>query len=215
MLVSHASRAYHANMMEHDEILRLYGPWKPNTPADAALLLDGYPGRWWIAGGWVIEAFTGVSRIHGDVDIGIPRADVALLCSFLHQKIDVWAAGGSLTPITADSSDLPEDCENLWLRASGADPWEYDVLLENTDLSTWICKRDATITRPFVDVLWQQDGVAFLRPEVQLLLKAKRAHPKDTSDFDTCLPALDQGSRLWLVDALRQVYPDHSWLRRI
>ncbi|MCO5224736.1 MAG: hypothetical protein M9953_05315 [Thermomicrobiales bacterium] len=202
-------------MLSHDEITRLYGPWKHNTPADAALLLMDYPGQWWIAGGWAIEAFTGISRVHDDLDIGIPRTDVPLLCSFLHQKMDVWAATGSLTPMTEVGPELPEDCDNLWLRPSGAEPWEYDVLLDDADTVTWTCKRDPSITRPLADVLWQQDGVTFLRPEVQLLLKAKRARPKDTLDFEACLPALDGESMSWLADALRQVHPDHPWLHKL
>jgi hypothetical protein len=41
---------------------RLYGPWKVSTPGDARRVLEGYDGVWWIAGGWAIEAFTGVRR---------------------------------------------------------------------------------------------------------------------------------------------------------
>jgi hypothetical protein len=46
-------------MLDHEEVIRLYGPWGDRTPPDAAKLLRDYPGRWWIAGGWAIDAFVG------------------------------------------------------------------------------------------------------------------------------------------------------------
>jgi hypothetical protein len=30
---------------------RLYGPWDPMTPHEAAQLLDGWDAPWWVAGG--------------------------------------------------------------------------------------------------------------------------------------------------------------------
>jgi hypothetical protein len=56
-------------VLTHDDVVRLYGPWCHRTPHDAARLLDGNPGRWWVAGGWAVEAFTGAPRDHGDVDV--------------------------------------------------------------------------------------------------------------------------------------------------
>ena len=64
--------------LDHDEIVRLYGPWLRRTPSDAAQLFAGYNGCWWIAGGWAIEAFTGDPRQHGDLDPSIPRSDLAM-----------------------------------------------------------------------------------------------------------------------------------------
>lgn len=202
-------------MPTHDETVRLYGPWASRRPEDAAALLHGYRGTWWVAGGWALEAFTGVSRPHSDLDIGIPRTEVPLLLSFLRGQRDVWAAAGSLTPLTEDSPTVPEGCGNLWLRASGADPWEYDILIERADASTWAYKRDPRITRPLADVLWRRDGIAYLRPEVQLLLKARRERAKDAQDLAACLPAMDEESRDWLETALGRSHPGHPWLLRL
>ncbi|WP_193610395.1 nucleotidyltransferase domain-containing protein [Nocardioides lijunqiniae] len=79
-------------MLDHDEIVRLYGPWLARTPQDAAVLFEEYEGPWWIAGGWAIEAFTNVPRHHGDVDPSIPRSDVAALHQHLVGRLDVWQA---------------------------------------------------------------------------------------------------------------------------
>ncbi len=188
----------------------MHGPWRARTPRDAAALLDGYDRLWWIAGGWAIEAFTGVPRAHGDIDPSIPRSDVVPLRRHLTGRLDVWQAdGGTLTPLVDDAVPLAGSCENLWLRPSGAEPWEYDVILMHATPTTWTYKRDARITRPLVEILWEHDGITYLRPEVQLLHKARVVRPKDQADFDVCTPLLDDASRAWLRSALELAHPGH------
>lgn len=202
---------------DHDELVRLYGPWHDRSPADAAQLLAGYPGRWWIAGGWAIEALTGSTRAHGDLDVSIPRSDVPLLRRHLAGRLDVWAAEqGTLRPLTGDlEEDLPLTCGNLWLRRSGADPWEYDVILMTATATTWTYKRDRRISAPIEQILWQRDDLTYLRPEVQLLHKAPGLRPKDQADFDACLPLLQPTARAWLRDALDLAHPRHPWSVRL
>jgi len=201
-------------MPGHDEIARLYGPWRARTPADAAHLFHGYRGVWWVAGGWAVEAFTGIHRQHGDLDPSIPRANVALLQEHVAGRLDVWAAEkGTLRPLVEPVDEpLSAACSNLWLRASGADLWEYDVLLMDVTASTWVYKRDARISRPFDDIVWARDGIRYLRPEVQLLHKAPGMRPKDQKDFEACLPLLDDTARGWLARALELAHPGHRWL---
>ena len=203
-------------MPDHDEIVRLCGPWLPRTPRDAAALFEGYDGPWWIAGGWAIEAFTGVPRPHGDVDPSILRSDVHALREHLSGRLDVWQAdSGTLRPLTPGADLLSEECENLWLRPSGADPWEYDVILMHATSTTWTFKRDARISLPLPEILWVRDGITYLRPEVQLLHKAHGLRAKDQADFDVCAPLLDEQQRTWLRDALAMAHPGHPWLSRL
>ncbi|SEH93537.1 MULTISPECIES: hypothetical protein [unclassified Leifsonia] len=203
-------------MLDHEEIVRLYGPWRSRTPQDAAALLAVYGGQWWIAGGWAIDAFVGSSREHGDLDLGIPRGSLEGFIDFVSPGLDVWAAAGSLTSLFGGSApQLPESVGNLWLRASGADPWEYDVMLEAVEGGTWTFKRDARITRPLIDCLWEHHGFTYLRPEIQLLLKAKDLRPKDDFDFERCLPILEASNLAWLAGALVAAHPDHPWIERI
>ena len=202
------------------ELTRLYGPWAGRTPADAARLLADYPGRWWIAGGWAIEAFTGVRRHHGDLDLEVLRVDLPLLRRHLAGRLDVWAAAdGGLRPLLpSDEPDgaadtvLPPGCGQVWLRPSGAEPWEYDVLLMTGDRDTWEFKRDRRIQLPLSDISWSRDGVHYLRPEIQLLLKARGLRPKDQHDFDATLPLLSRESRVWLSKSLELAHPGHRWL---
>lgn len=203
-------------MLDHEEVERLYGPWRARNPRDAAAFLNDYPGRWWIAGGWAIDAFSDTDRAHADLDIGIPRTDAPAFTEFAAATLDVWAAAGSLTPLPRDgASGISPDCGNLWLRASGADPWDYDVLLDDVRGRTWFYKRAADISRPLDDCVWSRDGITYLRPEIQLLFKAEHAREKDTFDFERCLPRLDDRSRTWLAQSLRQRNSRHPWICRL
>jgi GNAT superfamily N-acetyltransferase len=92
---------------------------------------------------------------------------VSLLREHLAGRLDVWSAdGGTLRPLLtkADDEALPDTCENLWLRASGAEAWQYDVILMDTTPTTWTFKRDARISLPIDSILWTRDNIDYLRP---------------------------------------------------
>ena len=199
--------------MDHDELVRLYGPWRPHDPRDAVELFRGYSGLWWVAGGWSIEAFTGVPRAHGDIDPSIPRADLAVLLAHLQGSWDVWAADrGSLKPLAGGDRAISSTCSNLWLRRSGAEPWEYDVILMDTDADVWTYKRDSRVTLLLDEILWEHDGVRYLRPEIQLLHKAPGLRPQDEQDFAASLPLLEANAVHWLRSALETAHPGHPWI---
>lgn len=202
-----------------DELHRLYGSWLPRTPADAAALFADYPGRWWIAGGWALEAFTGVSRPHGDLDPSIPRRDLPLLRRHLAGRIDLWAADQEtltvLLPDEADRTSLADRCENVWARADGDAPWQYDIILMHGDEERWTFKRDSRISLPYDRIIWFADRIPYLRPEIQLLHKARGLRPKDEADFTATAPLLDPEATDWLREALATVHPGHPWLSRL
>jgi hypothetical protein len=203
-------------VLDHNEIVRLYGPWHARTPQDAAELFTGYGGRWWIAGGWAIEAFTNIPRPHDDLDLSIPRSDVAVLRQHVLGRLDVWQADdGALRPMVIQTDVLSETCQNLWLRPSGAHPWEYDVILMDATSTTWTYKRDRRISLPLEKITWERGGVPFLRPEVQLLHKAPGLRPKDQADFDACADLLESHARAWLRTALCIAHPGHPWLAHL
>ena len=116
-----------------------------------------------------------------DLDPSIPRSDANKLLSHLAGRLDVWSADhGTLRHLVGPPHvSIPKTCGNLWLLASGADPWEYDVLLMDVTASVWTYKRDARIRLPIDEILWSRDGIHYLRPEVQLLHKASGLGPKD------------------------------------
>jgi hypothetical protein len=201
---------------DHEALVRSYGPWRARSPRDAAALLEGYAGCWWIAGGWAIEAFTHRGRPHDDVDPSIPRSDVAVFHQHVSGRLDVWQADdGTLRPMAQGDEALPDTCENLWLRQGTAQPWEYDVILMETTSTTWTFKRDARISLPVEQILWESDGIAYLRPEVQLLHQARGLRPKDQADFDACAPLLEPTTRARLRTAVSLADPGHPWLAEL
>jgi len=208
---------------DKSELDRAYGPWRGNTPRDAAALFADYPGTWWIAGGWALEAFTGVRREHEDIDPSALSCELPLLRRHLAGVLDLWCAfSGALKPLLPDEDPdgaaddvLPEGCGQLWTRRSGSDPWEYDVLLAPGTPEEWIYKRDPSVRMPMADALWERAGVRYVQPEIQLLYKAKGLRPKDQADFDVTLPFLDRPRRAWLRESLSRTIPGHPWLARL
>lgn len=100
-------------------------------------------------------------------------------------------------------------------RPSGGDPWQYDIILMRLEADTWVFKRDRRITRPVDQIVWSRDGTNYLRPEIQLLHKARGIRPKDQQDFDAVLPLLADDDRDWLRAAIKLAHPDHPWLSAI
>ncbi|MBD2759570.1 hypothetical protein IEE94_08605 [Yimella sp. cx-573] len=208
------------NELSDEEFTALYGQWANRTPQDVKEFFEGYGGLWWIAGGWALEAFTGVRRSHDDIDPSVLSAELPLLRRHLAGKLHAWAASsGSLTPLLPEDAPdaaaedvLPAGAGQLWARRSAADPWEYDILLAPGSRDEWIYKRNNTIRLPMAEAVWEQDGIRYLQPQIQLLYKAKGLRTKDQADFAATLPHLDGRRRDWLQDALERTIPDHPWI---
>ena len=89
-----------------------------------------------------------------------------------------------------------------------------DIFREPHEGSTWLCRRDTSIRRPYSEIIEvTPDGVPYLVPEIVLLFKAKHSRPKDEADFAGTLPLLNPAQRSWLAWTLAIVHPGHHWLR--
>jgi hypothetical protein len=65
-------------------------------------------------------------------------------------------------------------------------------LLKQSTAGRWVFRRYPAVTHPLDKVgAATADGVAFVRPEIALLFKAKGPRFKDQRDFDRVLPHLD------------------------
>lgn len=208
--------------LDDAEFARCYGPWTTRTPQDATEFFAGYPGLWWIAGGWAIQAFTGVIRDHDDCDPSVLGADLELLRAHARGRMQLWScASGALRPVfetlpRGDERLLLPDCFQVWARPFAGGPWEFDILLSPGDDHQWVYRRDPQITMPMRDALWERDGITYLRPQIQLLYKAAHVRPKDQRDFDACLPLLSAEAGDWLLDALlTTVRAPHPWVQQL
>jgi hypothetical protein len=202
---------------EEREFIRVYGPWVQHTPASAAALFDGFAAPWWISGGWAIEAFSGVSREHDDVDVTIFRRDIGALRAHFAGRFDLWVAGsGQLRPLNDRWPDVPRWMGQVWMREHALAPWQLDVQLNAGTHRRWIFKRDNTVTRPFDEATWiAGDGLRYLRPELVLAHKVALGRPKDDVDLTAVLPLLDDSALAWLRSYVQKAAPDHPWCRRL
>lgn len=170
---------------------------------------------WWIAGGYAIELFVGRPiRVHGDLDVVVLRRDQRSVWKFLEGWDCSVAYQGELLQ-WADAQWLEPPYSDVWCRETSDGPWRLQVILLDAEGDEWLFKRNRSIGGALSELgLVSSDGVPFLRPEIQLLYKARaETLEKDQQDFDAALPLLDERARRWLRDCLRVQFPDgHEWL---
>jgi hypothetical protein len=205
-----------AEIEEDRDFYRWYGAWAPLTPPEVATLLDGLEARWWIVGGWAIEAFTGIPRAHEDVDVAFFREDLPKVVAHLAPGLCVWSnLGGTLRPLRK-VEDLQDGARQLWVRRDGDSPWVMDLAMTPHDGDTWISPRDERVRAPFEDATFVAgDGIRYLRPELALFMKAMLARWKDGGDLEAVLERLDPPATARLRASIALVHPGHAWLARL
>ena len=196
---------------------RLYGAWDALNPAGLAAFMADYDGEWWVVGGWAIEAFTGVTRPHDDIDLVIWRRDLPLLQAMVGESHHIWSAGsGAIRPLNADWPEPHTDAGQVWLRNHATAPWFLDCILSEDRGGLWVSRRDPDHVVPLADVTWvAADGIRYMRPEVVLHHKARLDRGKDHADLAVAWPLLDAAEQAWLLDAVRREAADHPWLQLI
>jgi hypothetical protein len=197
------------------EFYRWYGRWRPQTPAGVKRVMRGSNVRWWVIGGWAIEAFTGLEREHEDIDVSFFRDDLPKLIDHLAPRYCVWSNyGGVLKPLRK-ADDLLDGSRQLWVRRDAAHPWLIDLAMNPHDGDTWISVRDETIRMPIAEATFDKSGIRYLRPEIVLAMKARWSRSKDDMDLAATLPLLDESRRRWLEETLTKLHPGHRWLAQI
>ncbi len=213
-----AVRTSYAPDLDAEELAfqRLYGPWRPLSLDDVKSLFTSLEIPWWIAGGYAIEAFTGVERKHEDIDVSVFRRDLDRLTAGLKGRYHVWAAGpDGLCPLDDNRMAIPERADQVWLREHALAPWLVDVLLNPDKAGHWVFRRDRSFSAALDEVTWSRGGIRFLRPEIVLAFKAKLARPKDEQDLVVTAPLLGAGARAWLSDYLARCEPESTWRDRL
>lgn len=193
-------------------------PWRPLSVAAVHGLFHDAPFPWWVAGGHAIELAAGRPiRPHDDIDILLLRRDQVAARALLGLW-DCWVADppGTLRAWPVGET-LPTTSHDIWCRETPQGPWLLQIMLDESEGDRWVSRRDARISRRIMEIGAQSgDGVPYLRPEIQLLYKARGLRPKDDIDFDAALPTLDDRRREWLRDAIGSLHGhDHPWRRRL
>lgn len=179
--------------------------WAALPVAEVVAVFAGASFRWFIAGGHALEMAVGrVWRPHGDIDVGVPRSEVPAV----HAHLDGWdlhvAAAGTLAPWSGCPLDEAMHENNVWARRSPEGPWELDITVGGGDRDAWWSRRDPAIRVPWSEALEHRDGVPFLAPHLQLLMKSKDVREKDDVDARVVVPTLDASRRRsqsqWLPD---------------
>lgn len=180
-------------------------------PERAPEIMAGYPGAWWVSGGWALELVGGSkTRDHLDLDIGVYREDLPLLLETLDFELHS-AAGGILRQMSSPS-DLPGEANSIWARRRGEQKWLFELMLDASEGEDWAYRRDPRIRLPKSEVSIEVDGIPCLKPEIQLLYKAKRMRDRDIADFGAYGHRLHPTARAWLKQALGLAHPGHPWI---
>ena len=199
---------------EDSEFFATYGDWAPLTVAEVVELLRGFDEPWWVVGGQAIEAFTGVARLHDDIDISFFPDAIPSFREQLEDRYHLWSNhGGTFRLLSAEHPQPLHPLAQIWVRKDARSPWVLDVTPSPSVDGKWQSKRDASHVANLEDVTWIDDrGVRFLNPEVALLFKAKQNREKDRFDLDNVWPLLAREKRQWLLAAVRTFNPEHPWI---
>ena len=117
-----------------------------------------------------------------------------------------WLPGEFLSPPVNDA----------WCRPTLQQPWALQLMMLDTDGDQWVFRRDPTVRGPLDSIgIQTEPGLVYLRPEIQLLYKARpEIQAKDQSDFELVLPLLAPRARAWLLVNLEKRFTtNHPWIR--
>lgn len=180
-------------------------------------VMRGYPGPWFVAGGWAIDLFLDrLTRPHKDIEVAIFRRDQA----YLPVHFDGWSfelvSSGRPVPWTGGQYIAPPAHEIHARRQIGQSATELthvEVLLNDRDGDDWVFRRDHRVTVPADSIGYTAPaGLPALIPEIVLLYKAKEPTREDERDFEAAAPNLHADGRAWLRWAIEQAHPGHRWL---
>src|SRR5437868_2447109 len=130
-----------------------------------ATMMEGFPGPWFVSGGWAIDLFVGrVTREHEDREVGIFRQDQQALREHLSGRALFKAITGPdggewVTWAEGEALELP--VHQILARPAGMGapateqdrcPDEFEFFLNEAADGVWRCRRNLAITRPAKEI---------------------------------------------------------------
>ncbi|MFC7625306.1 nucleotidyltransferase domain-containing protein [Microlunatus sp. GCM10028923] len=181
----------------------------------AVSILDGFPGSWWVTGGWAIDlACPAPVRDHSDVDLLVRDDEADLLWDHLRGRDPV---------IEHPHSRVRRDWRRGDVLTAGPDTIVLDgfpglqILVGRFEGDVWIFPRGSGRIRRPVGLMtrYGRHGLPIQAPEVVLLFKARDRLAKNDLDFSAVADLLDDEQRAWLRPVIARRTPDHPWLSRL
>lgn len=199
------------------EFWRRYGPWQPFTMAQVQGIFGDWDRPWWVAGGWALDAATGTTRHHDDVDVAFFVEDLPRLRHLLEPRFHLWSVGSHLMrAITDEQPDLHEMSRQVWIREHAYAPWRADLLATAGSANRFTVHFDPTFGATLDEASWvAPDGIRYLAPDLVLAFKARARRSKDEIDLERTLPVLTPTQLTRLTDLVVRLDPEHPWLTRI
>jgi hypothetical protein len=208
----------------------------PEPLARVADLMSTFRARWFLCGGWAVDAWLGgQTRDHPDVDIAVFQDDQRAIFDHLAgwQLIahDPNVAGDTSEPWDGRRLDLPAHVHARSPDVCPANPetgrgpgFNLEVLLNERSGRDWVFSREPRVRMPLRLCARQSAwGLPTVVPEVLLFYKAtayfgeelQDRRPHDEADFRDLLPHLTDKRRQWLWESISLVHPGHPWLTQL
>ena len=184
--------------------------WEAWTPSEVAQRMSTVTAPWYVAAGWALELFVGdVIRVHDDLEIAVPADRFGEVMAALPGFDWDVVGDGQIWPYPEQSTNHHQ----TWLRDPATGLYRVDVFREPHVGGLWVCRRDASITLPYLErILHTSEGIPYATPEVALLFKAKHVREKDEADFQRVVPRMSEAQRSRLTNWLSRVHPGHPWI---
>jgi hypothetical protein len=190
--------------------------WMPITVTEINEMFTEIPITWCIAGGWALDLHLGKkTREHSDIDVVIYREEQRILYQSLKKDWMLYKAqNGKLKPW--EDGEFLTSINDVWLSKNTDSPWSFQIMLVDSENNEWIYRREKSIKRAKNKIfLRTNEGIPYIKPEVQLLYKAgsSKIREKDYKDFQNILPLLVSKEKEWLKSSLNKQFPDgHDWI---
>lgn len=194
-----------------------FNNWMPLSVAEIYSLFSKVGIQWGIAGGWALDLhLRKQTREHSDIDVVITREEHLTAYDYLNQDWMLYKAEKGKLSLWEDREFLYTTMD-IWVSKSSDTPFVFQMMLVDTEGDSWVYGRNKSIKRPFDDLFLKSDeGIPYIRPEIQLLYKAgsSQVRDKDYRDFRTILPSLLPQEKEWLKTSLSLQFPEgHDWIK--
>jgi hypothetical protein len=194
-----------------------YGNWNPLSVQEITTLFSEIPVFWGIAGGWGLDLHLGKkTREHSDIDIVVKHNELLSVYHYLAKDWLLYKAHGGKLELWKQQDSLAE-INNIWACRDTGSPFAYQIMAIDFKEGDWVYRREPAVRRRDI-LLKNEDGIPYLRPEIQLLYKggASQVREKDLHDFHTMIPFLSVEEKQWLRTSLMKQFPEgHAWLKWI